>query len=173
MKLVNWVQFAWDLTKFPDADLSLPDHYQIAPAAKNDEKEVRRVFATAFLLDPTWNPAIRETVQTIQPWLDRAFAPEAPSCLALRHGLRIIGAVALSTEPSANNHLTPGPSVLMEYRNRGFGTALLNASLKLLREAGVSRAITITPENAPVTKFLYPKFGGIMLGAKPADLLAA
>lgn len=172
MKLVNWVQFTWDLTKFPSAELTLPAHYQIAPATKNDEKEVRRVFVTAFLLDPRWYPAIRETVQTIQPWLDRAFAPETPRCLALRHGLRIIGAVALSTDPGADNHLTPGPSVLMEYRNRGFGTALLNASLKLLREAGVSRALTTTPENALVTKFLYPKFGGVMLG-KPTDLLAA
>ena len=173
MKVLNWVQFAWDLTKFPDVDLSLPEHYQIAPATKNDEKEVRKVFATALLLDPTWNPAIRETMETIQPWLDRAFALEAPSCLALRHGLRVIGAVALSTDPGADNHLTPGPSVLMEYRNRGFGTALLKASLKLLHEAGVSRARAITRENAPVTKFLYPKFGGIALGPKPADLLAA
>jgi hypothetical protein len=50
---------------------------------------------------------------------------------------------------------------------------LLKASLKLLHEAGVSRARAITRESAPVTKFLYPKFGGIALGAKPADLLAA
>lgn len=173
MKLFNWVQFAWNLSTFDDVDLHLPAHYQIAPAKKDDEKEVRKVFATAFLLDPTWNPAIRETMQTIQPWLDRAFASEAPTCLVLRHGLRIIGAVALSTDPNADNHLAPGPSVLMEYRNRGFGTALLKASLKVLHDGGVARALTITRPNAPVTRFLYPKFGGIALDAKPADLLAA
>jgi GNAT superfamily N-acetyltransferase len=173
MKLVNWIQFAWDLSTFDDVDLSLPAHYQIAPATKNDEKEVRKVFATAFLLDPTWNPAIRETMQTIQPWLDRAFASDTPTCLALRHGLRIIGAVAVSTDPNADNHLAPGPSVLVEYRNRGFGAMLLKAALKVLREAGISRALTITRANAPVTRFLYPKFGGTAVGPKPADLLAA
>jgi Acetyltransferase (GNAT) family len=173
MKLLNWVQFGWDLSAAHDFDLSLPAHYKIAPAAKNNEKEVRKVFATAFLLDPTWNPAIRETMQTIQPWLDRAFASETPTCLVLRHGLRIIGAVALSIDSTADNHLAPGPSVLMEYRNRGFGTALLKASLKTLRDGGVTRALAITPAKAPVTRFLYPKFGGTPIDPKPADLLAA
>jgi GNAT superfamily N-acetyltransferase len=173
MKMLSWVQFAWDLSTLDDVDPAIPAHYQIAPATKNDEKEIRKVFATAFLLDPTWNPAIRQTMQTIQPWLDRAFTSEAPSCFALRHGLRIIGAVALSLDPNAANHLTPGPSVLVEYRNRGFGTALLKVSLKVLRGAGITRAVAITPVNAPVTRFLYPKFGGIPVEPDPADLLAA
>ena len=46
----------------------------------------------------------------------------------------------------------------MEYRNRGFGTRLLEQSLTKLREAGLKEAVGIAHENAPVTKFLYTKF---------------
>ena len=173
MKLLSWVQFTWDLTTFPHVDPSLPEHYQIAPAAKDDEKELRKVFSSVFLLDPAWNAAIGETMQTIQPWLDRAFAPEPSVCLALRHGLRIIGAAVLAVDPDADNHLVPGPCVLMEYRNRGFGTALLEASLKFLHEAGLRRVSGITRDNAPVTKFLYPKFGGMPVPVDVSALLAA
>jgi hypothetical protein len=176
MKLFNWVQFEWDLSRFSDVGFIVPDHYQIAPATKDDETGVRKVFSSAFLLDPSWNPAIAQTIQTIQPWLDQAFAAETSEmriCLALRHGLRIIGASVVSVDPAADNHLVPGPCVLMEYRNRGFGTALLRSSLKLLIDAGVSKAFAMTRANAPVTKFLYPKFGGSATAADSATLLAA
>ena len=173
MKLLNWVQFEWDLTAFRDLNLTLPEHYQIAPATRDDEKGLRKVFSSAFLLDPSWNPAIAQTMQTIQPWLDVAFGSETRICLALRHGLRIIGASVISTDPAADSHLVPGPCILMEYRNRGFGTALLRSSLKLLVESGVTRAFAITRANAPVTKFLYPKFGGVAIATNAPALLAA
>jgi ribosomal protein S18 acetylase RimI-like enzyme len=48
----------------------------------------------------------------------------------------------------------------MEYRNRGFGTRLLEQSLTKLRDAGVKEALGVAKENAPVSKFLYPKFNG-------------
>ena len=44
----------------------------------------------------------------------------------------------------------------MEYRNRGFGTRLLEQSLTRLRESGLKEAIGIAHEKAPVAKFLYP-----------------
>jgi len=173
MKLRNWVRFTWDLTRLPFLDVKLPEHYQIAPATSDDEKEIRKVLSSTFLLDPAWNPAIGETMQTIQSWLDRAFASDTSTLLALRHGLRIIGATVLSLDPDADNHLAPGPCVLMEYRNRGFGTYLLEDSLKSLREAGLTRATGIARENAPVAKFLYRKFNGVAAPADVAPLLAA
>jgi ribosomal protein S18 acetylase RimI-like enzyme len=63
--------------------------------------------------------------------------------------------------------------MLVEYRNRGFGTRLLEHSLQTLRDAGLSRAIAITRGSAPVAKFLYPKYHGIALPAEVAPLLAA
>jgi ribosomal protein S18 acetylase RimI-like enzyme len=46
----------------------------------------------------------------------------------------------------------------MEYRNRGFGTRLLEQALTRLREAGITQASGVAKENVPVSKFLYPKF---------------
>src|ERR1700730_9765779 len=169
----NWVRFRWDLAELAPADSPVPEHYHISPATKEDEKELRKVFTTSFLLDPTWNPAIGEAMQTIQSWLDPAVASKKTTWLALRHGVRVIAAAVLSVDPGADNHLAPGPCILVEYRNRGFGTRLLESSLKLLREGGVTHAIGIARENAPVAKFLYPKFNGTMAAVDIARLLAA
>jgi Acetyltransferase (GNAT) family len=173
MNPLGWVRFSWDLERFPDIDITLPAHYRIVRAKEQDEKELRKVFSSTFFLDPVWNPAIAETMQTIQSWLDFVFASERAVCLALRHGVRIIGAAALCIDSDAPNHLAPGPCVLMEYRNRGFGTRLLESSLKTLREAGVQRAATITRESAPVARFLYPKFYGAAEPLAGSSLLAA
>ena len=141
MKLVNWVRFSWDLTKLPPLDCELPEHYEIAPTSREDESELRKVISRSIVLDATWNPAMQEVMQTIDAWLDEAFASPTGIFLALRHGLRIIGASILF--PSGENHLTPGPCVLVEYRNRGFGTGLLEHSLQALREAGVAEAVAV------------------------------
>jgi len=160
MKLSNWIRFRWDLTTLPPFDAALPEHYEIGPATAEDETELRKVISSSFVLDPAWNPEMQEVMETIESWLQRAFASPAGSCLALRHGLRIIGAAVVSQEPEAEIHLSPGPCVSMEYRNRGFGTRLLEQSLTKLREAGLKEAFGIAKENAPVTKFLYTKFNG-------------
>ncbi|MDQ2824007.1 MAG: GNAT family N-acetyltransferase [Verrucomicrobiota bacterium] len=173
MKLLNWVRFTWDLRKLSPADLQLPEHYQITPATGEDETELRKVFSTSFLLDPTWNPAIGEVMHKLHNWLDGAFAGDNTTCLALRHGTRIIGAAVLCLDPDALSHLAPGPCILVEYRNRGFGTCLLESSLRLMREAGLTNAIGLARENAPVAKFLYPKFQGIIASNDVTRLLAA
>jgi hypothetical protein len=121
------------------------------------------------MLDPIWNPAIGPIMQMVNAWLDQAMEGELTACLVLRHGQRIIGASILSIDPGAENHLAPGPSILMEYRNRGLGTSLFERSLHTLGEAGLVRASGIARENAPVARFLYPKFGAV---AEPHDLAA-
>lgn len=172
MKLLNWVHFTWDLSKLPSLEAKVPKHYQIAPVTKEDEAELRKVLIASFVLDPVWNPAVQEVKRRIDIWLGRAF-DSAGVCLALRHGLRIIGGAVLCLDPNAEDNLTPGPCILMEYRNRGFGTKLLERSLTLLRDAGLSRATGIARERAPVARFLYPKFDGILTPLEARPLLAA
>ena len=109
MKLVNWVRFSWDLTKLPPLDCKLPEHYEIAPASREDEAELRKVISRSIVLDATWNPAMQEVMQTINTWLDEAFASPTSIFLALRHGTRIIGASILSPDSSGQNHLHAGP----------------------------------------------------------------
>ena len=171
MHLTNWIRFRWDLTQLPQFDAALPEHYEIGSTTAEDETELRKVISTSFVLDPAWNPATQEVMETIEPWLDRAFAAPPGTCLALRHGLRIIGAAVISQSPEAEIHLSPGPCVSMEYRNRGFGTRLLEQSLARLREAGLKEAIGIAHENAPVTKFLYTKFNGTPSPYDPTPLV--
>jgi hypothetical protein len=173
MKLLKWVRFTWDLTKLPVSDAALPSHYAIAPAGAEDEQALRKVFSSSFLLDPTWSPAIGEVMQTIQSRLDVALASDKYTCLALRHGSRIIGAAVLALDETAEDQLVPGPSILIEYRNRGFGTHLLQRSLLWLRESGLTRASGTALDYAPAAKFLYPKFEGRMERVDNGSLLAA
>lgn len=173
MKALHWIQFTWDLAALPAALPQLPEHYQIVPAAEGDEKEMRKVIASAFTLDPAWNPALQEALQTIAGWLDRAPSSETSVCLTLRHGVRIIGAAVLSLDPAAESHLVPGPCVSMEYRNRGFGTRLLEHSLATLRAAGLTQASALTTESSPATRFLYPKFLGVSAPCELRPALAA
>ncbi|MEP6956707.1 MAG: GNAT family N-acetyltransferase [Chthoniobacterales bacterium] len=173
MKPINWLQFTWDLTALPQLDSELPEHYQIDVVTAEDEKEVRRVISSSFALDPNWNPAMKEVMETIEPWLEHAADAGKSTCLALRHGARIIGAAIVSLEPAAENHLSPGPCILIEYRNRGLGTNLLHRSLAALRDAGVPIARAIGRENSPVAKFLYSKFQSVQTPQSAAAELAA
>jgi len=158
MKLSNWIRFTWDLTKLPTFETTLPEHYEIGPATAEDEMELRKIISSSFVLDPMWNPELQEVTEKIEAWLERAFA--SPDCLflALRHGTRIIGASVLCTQADVDMHLIPGPCISTEYRNRGFGTRLLEKTLTRLREAGLTQAVGVAKENVPVSKFLYPKF---------------
>jgi GNAT superfamily N-acetyltransferase len=158
MKLSNWIRFTWDLTCLPSFENPLPEHYEIGPATAEDEKELRKIISSSFVLDPMWSPDLQEVTEKIELWLERAFGSPACTFLALRHGSRIIGALVISTEAEADMHLIPGPCVSMEYRNRGFGTRLLEQALSRLREAGLREATGVAKENLPVSKFLYPKF---------------
>jgi len=173
MKLVQWVRFTWELDKLPTVDAALPAHYFLTTASRTDEKELRAVIGRSFVQDASWGDAIHEVNSMLDGWLERAFEPEKNgTCLSLRHGLRMIGASILVPDAAAGNHLTPGPCVLMEYRNRGLGTALLAESLRQLRAAGLSRAAALTKDNAPAAKFLYPKFNGVVSSEDTPALVA-
>lgn len=162
MKLVRWVRFTWNLEKLPELGNTLPKQYSFAPATSANAADVREVIARSFAHDTAWGDAIQEVNGMLDGWLERAFGEEGGGgqCLTLRHGLRIIGATILLPDAGLENHLEPGPCVLMEYRNRGLGTALLAESLRQLREAGLDRASARAKDNSPVAKFLYRKFNG-------------
>jgi len=173
MKLINWVQFTWDLTTLSHNVEELPEHYQISAATPEDEKELRRVVASSFALDPDWNTTLQEVLQTVEAWVSDTLQESTSGSLVLRHGARIIGGSVLSLSPDAPNHLSPGPCVLMEYRNRGFGTHLLGRSLATLRDHGLPRAMAVAKENSPVMKFLYTKFNGTASAESGGPLVAA
>ena len=159
MKLVRWKRFTWQLPKLPPLEQTLPAHFVVRPATREEAKSVVHVIMTSFSLDSAWSDSLNLFRDRLEMQLDLAFHRESTPALVITHGPRIIAASALNTEIEAESHLVSGPCVLSEYCNRGLGTSLLHASLRQLREAGLTRASGITKENTPACKFVYRKFG--------------
>jgi predicted N-acetyltransferase YhbS len=111
-------------------------------------------------MDSTWNNSFAQAEQYLTEAVARIFNTTEPLCLVIPKGNRMIAASLLDPSPEAPIHLVSGPSVLMEYRNRGIGTRLLHASLAALAEAGVSKPTGITRDKTVAAKYVYPKFGG-------------
>jgi predicted N-acetyltransferase YhbS len=172
MKLVRWRRFVWELAKLSAVDGSLPTHYHLRAATREEEKPVHRVIFSAFSLDSSWSDALQNFRESLEAQIEAAFAHENVPALVICHGQRIIGASALTTSADVENHLLSGPCVLMEYRNRGLGTALLQYSLKQLQNAGLEQACGISKENVVASKFIYPKFGSVSAPCEFEPVLA-
>jgi hypothetical protein len=80
----------------------------------------------------------------------------------------VIAASAYDPDPENGIHLITGPCVLIEYRSRGIGGALLHATLEVLRARGLQEAVGQTRPGTTSFKFLCSKFGG-----KPAAAVIA
>lgn len=159
MKLVRWRRFTWDLSQLPSQKLPVPAHYTLRACTREDARAAHNVITSAFSLDTTWSDTFRSFCDPLNQQLEAAFAKEGVPALLVMHGQRIIAASVLSTDMEAESNLVSGPCVLVEYRNRGLGTALLYASLLQLQSSGLTRVRGITKDTAPTSKFVYPKFG--------------
>ena len=159
MKLVRWKRFTWELTRLPPLENTLPSHFAVREAARDEGKLVQSVAMTAFTLDSAWSDVLKDCRERLEMQFDLAFQRESVPAIVVTHGTRVIGVSVLSTEIDGDNNLVSGPCVLPEYCNRGLGTALLHNSLRYLRQAGLDRAAAITKENVAACRFVYPKFG--------------
>ncbi len=166
MKLVRWMRFSWDLTRLTPVHPAIDSHLQIRKALPEEEEAVRTVVLRAFALDSDWNSVFSDVKDTLMASITRAFHPKVdkrdksePICTVITHGSRVIGANCISTNPDAYNHLSTGPCILMEYRNRGLATALLAQSLTALREEGLTKAYGLAVNNSLTSQFVYTKFG--------------
>jgi predicted N-acetyltransferase YhbS len=148
------------LNKLPTENL-LPERYHVRSAERGEEKVVSNVILSAFSSDSAWSDAFADFRQPLQSQIDQLFTRDEVPVVVICHGQRIIGASALALPVESENHLLSGPCVLMEYRNRGLGTALLYHSLKQLQQAGLKQAKGITKDNVVACKFIYPKFGSV------------
>lgn len=156
----TWINFAWDLTAAELPAAEVPKRYRLESTGPEDHEETRAMITRAFALDPTWNSSLEEVHAVVENSIARVLESTATSCMALRHGSRIIGGLFIALDQSQPEQLVPGPCVLVEYRNRGLGTLLLGNALRHLRDAGVKRASAIAKPGSPAARFLFPKFGG-------------
>ncbi|HLB32757.1 MAG: hypothetical protein A3F67_08680 [Verrucomicrobia bacterium RIFCSPHIGHO2_12_FULL_41_10] len=156
-----WNRFQWKTTSsaaFPP----LVAPFVIRYARPEEKNAVLQVALLSLKMNTDWHDATTQATLFIHEGLKQAFLPENdPTCVVIAHGQRIIGVSMFDPQPEAATHLLSGPWVVTEYRNRGFGTALLQASLTGLAERGVTEVCGITRTNTVVSRFVYPKFGGI------------
>src|SRR5258708_8079605 len=78
----------------------------------------------------------------------------------MSNGDRVMAAWLVNVEVEAENHLSSGPCISIEYRNRGFGSLLLKESLLLAAKAGCPLIHGVTRATGPAAKFVYPKYEG-------------
>ena len=172
MMTISWLRFEWDLEKIPADELKVPSPFILSRAQEDDHDAVQKVATIAFSMDTGWSDIQKIFAQTILRNVRAGFEKDAPDCVIVQHGSRIIGASIVNPSAGAENHLTTGPCVLQEYRGRGLGTALLRASLGALCDAGLARAYGVARDKTAAARFLYPKFGGFG-GRWPSDFEVA
>ena len=152
-----WLRFSWNAAALEAA----PDGADLMRRATRDEgEEVLRVLLLSLSMDCSWNDSFAHAEKYLSDAVSRAFNATEPLCLVIPKGNRMIAASLLDPLPEAPFHLVSGPSVLMEYRNRGIGSRLLHASLAALAEVGVTKPTGITRDKTVAAKYVFPKFGG-------------
>lgn len=156
-----WLRFTWACDKVPAIPVpSTVAGDLIRPASREEAEQVVKVILLSFSMDSTWNDSLSKVEEYITASVARLFNEEDPLCLVIPKGNRIIAASLLDQESGAVSNLVSGPSVLMEYRNRGIGSRLLHASLAALRDRGLVSATGITRTRTTAALHVYPKFGG-------------
>ncbi len=158
--MISWICFEWKTGGLPKSEVSF-EPFILRVAEKSEQEGVSRAIKSAFSMDSVWGDVSRPLAEKISLDLEAAFSLPEPSCVVLVHGSRVIGASVLDGNPDAGNHLSSGPCILHEYRNRGLASGLLAASLAFLQKKEISVARGLTRANSITARFIYPKFGGV------------
>jgi GNAT superfamily N-acetyltransferase len=153
-----WLRFTWKASSLGTAPAGSD---LIRRATREEGDKVLRVLLLSLSMDSAWNDSFAQAERYLSEAVARIFNATEPLCLVIPKGKRMIAASLLDPDPESQAHLVSGPSVLMEYRNRGIGSRLLHASLTALAEAGVTSPSGITRDKTVSAKHVYPKFGGI------------
>ena len=157
----HWLRFTWAPLKAPALVQGNLGDETFRMARREEAEEVLRVIQLSLAMDAGWNDSLVAVQEFLRSTVARLFNTEDPLCLVIPKGNRLIAASLLDPSETASSHLVSGPSVLMEYRNRGIGGRLLQASLSTLQDRGLSRITAITRANTVAARFVYPKFGGV------------
>ena len=153
----RWVQFTWRPVH-PDFPAAVPTD-EIRPATEEERHEALDVILRSFSMDSSWNDSYLRMEQYLNSAADRLFRTPEPLCLVMPRGNRLVAASLMDPDPASPNHLVSGPAVTMEYRNRGYATHLLSASLLALEATGLTEIRGVTRERTSSVRHIYPKFG--------------
>lgn len=154
-----WLRFSWQTAKVASVPKSEAASDLIRPATREEGEDVLKVILLSLSMDAAWNGSYAQAEEYLKGAVATLFNAEEPLCLVVPKGNRLIAASLLDPQPEAASHLVSGPSVLMEYRNRGLGSQLLRASLHALQERGLASVTGITRTKSDAALHVYPKFG--------------
>lgn len=157
----DWQRFHWNLDKGLTESRPVQPPFVFRAAEAADLDAVLKAVSSALLMERAWTGTGTEFSLKLDERCEQAFAGNAPACVVVQHGARVIGASVLDLAEDAAAHLITGPCILHEYRSRGFGSALLQQSLERLYREGLRRATALARVNSAAARFVYPKFGGV------------
>jgi len=156
---VSVVKFIWDLKQLPAAAPKMSRPLNLRPAVPGEEEMIWTTLERSLMSDPSWTMGLKSRLEELRLIVNKGFAEKQVEVLALEDGNRFIGVSGLIADPVQQRHLITGVHILNEYRCRGAGTTLLHASLKNLKDKGLTEASVVTRANIAASRFLYPKFG--------------
>lgn len=157
---ITLARFRWNLKNLPEDAATMAQQFVLREASEQETEDAVAIVQASYNLDPEWSGCALHVKGTVLPGVIKAMAKE-PTCLFVQHGNRIIAASVYDASPEeGGENLVSGPCVLIEYRSRGIGGALLGATLATLRGRGLNEATGSTRPNSPSAKYLCTKFGG-------------
>jgi ribosomal protein S18 acetylase RimI-like enzyme len=161
MKSVGWLRFIWEAKLLPETSYVIEEPYSIRRAARSEKSQVWAVIKSCFAQDACWNDVAAILIPRLHHEFEEKFAHHRDiDCLVITNGNRVIAASVVNVEVEAENHLSSGPCISSEYRNRGFGSLLLKESLLLAGKAGCPVIHGVTRATSPAAKFVYSKYHG-------------
>jgi hypothetical protein len=167
----RWSRFSWKTDSLGTLPATPSGADLIRRATREEGEDVLHVILLSLAMDSGWNDSLQLVEEYAKASVSRIFNAEEPLCLVIPKGNRLIAASLLDPTVESPNHLVSGPSVLMEYRNRGIGSRLLHASLTELRERGIASASGVTRDKTVASRYVYPKFGSVAVPVEFSTLL--
>ena len=157
----RWNRYQWETTTLVDFP-PLKNPFSVRSASPEEKEEVTYVALRSLQMNTEWNDDVVSATNFIKKGIEIAFKSESnPAAVVIAHGQRLIGVSLFDARLEAPFHLVSGPWVLMEYRNRGLGSALLHATLAGLSERGITTVSGVTRAKTVAARYIYPKFGSI------------
>jgi ribosomal protein S18 acetylase RimI-like enzyme len=161
MKSVGWLRFIWQAKLLPVTSYIIEEPYSIRRATRPEKSQVWALIKSCFAQDACWNDVATALIPRLHNEFEEKFTHHRDiDCLVITNGNRVIAASLVNVEVDAENHLSSGPCISSEYRNRGFGSLLLKESLLLAAKAGCPLIQGVTRATSPAAKFVYPKYEG-------------
>lgn len=157
----TWLKFTWRLGGIGELAEGALGGFVLRAALAEEEGRVLEVLAKSTALDSSLGEGGRILQQYFAELAPRIWRQKRRESLVVLHGERVIGASVFFLDAGEPYQLASGPCVLSEYRNRGLGTALLQATLLELQRVGMEVAHGICRQHSTLAKYLYPKFGGV------------